>query len=93
MFREIDRAMPRRRHELPAASSGTAGAVASCVFIAASSLVHSGGRSGLIEFLLDIVGVAAHVLEDAGLQQLVHGTALACMLAILSCARASAAPA
>src|SRR5579862_1232188 len=31
-----------------------------------------GVRARLVEFLLDVVGVAAHVLEHAGLQQLVE---------------------
>ena len=42
-------------------------------FSAASSVVHVRGRPGLVQFLLDVVGVAADVLEHPGLQQLVQG--------------------
>src|SRR5215472_4830236 len=36
-------------------------------------LVHLGRRPGLVELLLDVVGVSPDVLEHAGLEQLVHG--------------------
>ena len=55
-------------------------------------LVHLGGGPGLVELLLDVVGVSPDVFEHPGRSSSSTAPARACIVAILSWARWSAAP-